>query len=113
MPDGRGVGFYFRNVTEILLFGIKGDSNRTLLSGRFQVNLLHSIKRTHICHPCREQINNENSIMDTSLSLTGGIHLSFRSDFSVPSLNYVSFSQIAVGFLYSSLFPSESDTFRI
>ena len=23
-PDGRGVGFYFRNVTEILLFGIKG-----------------------------------------------------------------------------------------
>ena len=28
MPDGRGVGFYFRNVTEILLFGIKGDKNR-------------------------------------------------------------------------------------
>lgn len=25
MPDGRGVGFYFRNVTEILLFGIKGE----------------------------------------------------------------------------------------
>src|SRR3954470_14311812 len=23
-PDGRGVGFYFRNVTEILLFGIHG-----------------------------------------------------------------------------------------
>lgn len=21
-PDGRGVGFYFRNVTELLLFGI-------------------------------------------------------------------------------------------
>ena len=23
-PDGRGVGFYFRNVTELLLFGVKG-----------------------------------------------------------------------------------------
>ena len=23
-PDGRGVGFYFRNVTELLLFGILG-----------------------------------------------------------------------------------------
>lgn len=29
-PDGRGVRFYFRNVTEILLFGIRGDHNRTL-----------------------------------------------------------------------------------
>ncbi len=31
-PDGRGVGFYFRNVTELLLFGIKKKSapNRTL-----------------------------------------------------------------------------------
>lgn len=34
-PDGRGVGFYFRNVTEILLFGIRGNHNRTLpLQGR-------------------------------------------------------------------------------
>ena len=41
MPDGRGVGFYFRNVTEILLFGIKGDNNRTLQPGRSQVNLLN------------------------------------------------------------------------
>src|SRR5688572_33370445 len=23
-PDGRGVGFYFRNVTELVLFGIRG-----------------------------------------------------------------------------------------
>ena len=23
-PDGRGVGFYFRNVTEVLLFGVRG-----------------------------------------------------------------------------------------
>ena len=38
MPDGRGVGFYFRNVTEILLFGIKGSNNRTLQPGRSQVN---------------------------------------------------------------------------
>ncbi len=40
MPDGRGVGFYFRNVTEMLLFGIRGDKNRTLAAGRSQVNLI-------------------------------------------------------------------------
>ena len=51
MPDGRGVGFYFRNVTEILLFGIKGDSNRTLQPGRSQVNLLRSMKREHSRKP--------------------------------------------------------------
>ena len=31
-PDGRGVGFYFRNTTEMVLFGIKGD-NRLIFSG--------------------------------------------------------------------------------
>ena len=36
-PDGRGVGFYFRNVTEILLFGVKGDNFRTLAPARSQV----------------------------------------------------------------------------
>ena len=50
-PDGRGVGFYFRNVTEILLFGIKGGKNRTLQPGRSQVNLLRSIKREHSRKP--------------------------------------------------------------
>jgi len=51
MPDGRGVGFYFRNVTEILLFGVKGDKNRTLDPGRSQVNLIRSIKREHSRKP--------------------------------------------------------------
>lgn len=51
MPDGRGVGFYFRNVTEILLFGIKGDKNRTLDPARSQVNLIRSIKREHSRKP--------------------------------------------------------------
>ena len=51
MPDGRGVGFYFRNVTEILLFGIKGGKNRTLDPGRSQVNLIRSIKREHSRKP--------------------------------------------------------------
>lgn len=32
--DGRGVGFYFRNVTELLLFGVKGKNARTLPPGR-------------------------------------------------------------------------------
>ncbi len=51
MPDGRGVGFYFRNVTEILLFGIKGDRNRTLQAGRSQVNIVRAIKREHSRKP--------------------------------------------------------------
>lgn len=50
-PDGRGVGFYFRNVTEILLFGIKGDKNRTLAPGRSQVNLVRAMKREHSRKP--------------------------------------------------------------
>lgn len=49
-PDGRGVGFYFRNVTELLLFGIRG-SVRTLPPGRTQVNLLSQQKREHSRKP--------------------------------------------------------------
>jgi len=50
-PDGRGVGFYFRNVTEILLFGIRGDKNRTLNPARSQVNLIRTMKREHSRKP--------------------------------------------------------------
>ena len=50
-PDGRGVGFYFRNVTEMLLFGVRGDKNRTLSPARSQVNLIRSIKREHSRKP--------------------------------------------------------------
>lgn len=50
-PDGRGVGFYFRNVTEILLFGVRGDKNRTLAPARSQVNLIRTIKREHSRKP--------------------------------------------------------------
>ena len=49
-PDGRGVGFYFRNVTELILFGVKG-SMRTLQPGRTQVNLLATRKREHSRKP--------------------------------------------------------------
>lgn len=49
-PDGRGVGFYFRNVTETILFGVKG-SLRTLAPGRRQVNLLATRKREHSRKP--------------------------------------------------------------
>jgi N6-adenosine-specific RNA methylase IME4 len=49
-PDGRGVGFYFRNVTEILLFGVRG-SMRTLPPGRSQVNMIESRKREHSRKP--------------------------------------------------------------
>ena len=51
MPDGRGVGFYFRNVTELLLFGIKGTNNRTLPPARSQVNLIRTMKREHSRKP--------------------------------------------------------------
>ena len=50
-PDGRGVGFYFRNVTEILLFGVRGDNNRTLDPARSQVNLIRTQKREHSRKP--------------------------------------------------------------
>lgn len=50
-PDGRGVGFYFRNVTELVLFGIRGKDNRTLPPGRRQVNLIAERKREHSRKP--------------------------------------------------------------
>lgn len=49
--DGRGVGFYFRNVTEILLFGVRGKNARTLPPGRSQVNYLGTRKREHSRKP--------------------------------------------------------------
>lgn len=50
-PDGRGVGFYFRNTTELLLFGVRGKNARTLPAGRSQVNLIKSRKREHSRKP--------------------------------------------------------------
>lgn len=49
-PDGRGVGFYFRNVTELVLFGVRG-AMRTLAPGRSQVNLIQARKREHSRKP--------------------------------------------------------------
>ena len=49
--DGRGVGFYFRNVTELILFGVRGKNARTLPPGRSQVNLLATRKREHSRKP--------------------------------------------------------------
>jgi N6-adenosine-specific RNA methylase IME4 len=54
--DGRGVGFYFRNVTELLLFGGRGRNARTLKPARTQVNLLATRKREHSRKP-DEQYN--------------------------------------------------------
>lgn len=50
-PDGRGVGFYFRNVTELLLFGTRGKNARTLQPGRTQVNTISTRKREHSRKP--------------------------------------------------------------
>jgi N6-adenosine-specific RNA methylase IME4 len=49
--DGRGVGFYFRNVTEMILFGVRGANARTLAPGRRQVNYLESRKQEHSRKP--------------------------------------------------------------
>jgi N6-adenosine-specific RNA methylase IME4 len=49
-PDGRGVGFYFRNVTEMLLFGTRGKL-RTLKPGRTQTNIILSRKQEHSWKP--------------------------------------------------------------
>ncbi len=48
--DGRGVGFYFRNVTELVLFGTRGQL-RTLAPGRRQVNFIATRKREHSRKP--------------------------------------------------------------
>lgn len=50
-PDGRGVGFYFRNTTELVLFGTRGKNARTLAPGRRQVNFLATQKREHSRKP--------------------------------------------------------------
>jgi N6-adenosine-specific RNA methylase IME4 len=49
-PDGRGVGFYFRNTTELLLFGVRGKL-RTFSPGRRQVNIIKTRKREHSRKP--------------------------------------------------------------
>src|SRR5579872_3221204 len=49
--DGRGVGFYFRNVTELILFGVRGKNARTLAPGRSQVNMIQTRKREHSRKP--------------------------------------------------------------
>lgn len=49
--DGRGVGFYFRNVTEVILFGVRGKNARTLAAGRSQVNMIQTQKREHSRKP--------------------------------------------------------------
>lgn len=51
-PDGRGVGFYFRNTTEIVLFGTRG-AMRTPQPGRTQVNIVKSMKQEHSRKPDR------------------------------------------------------------
>ena len=49
-PDGRGVGFYYRNTTELVLFGVRGRM-RTLAPARSQVNIIETRKREHSRKP--------------------------------------------------------------
>lgn len=50
-PDRRGVGFYFRNVTEVVLFGVRGKNARTRDAGRTQPNIISTRKREHSRKP--------------------------------------------------------------
>jgi N6-adenosine-specific RNA methylase IME4 len=74
-PDGRGVGFYFRNVTELLLFGVRG-SMRTLAPGRTQVNFLATRKREHSRKP--------DEIYDLIESCSPGPYLELFARFARP-----------------------------
>jgi len=49
-PDRRGVGFYYRNVTELLLFGTRGHL-RTFKPARRIPNIIISGKREHSRKP--------------------------------------------------------------
>jgi len=75
-PDGRGVGFYFRNVTELILFGVKG-SMRTLDPGRRQVNLFATRKREHSRKP--------DEFYDIIESCSPGPYLELFARFSQPN----------------------------
>jgi N6-adenosine-specific RNA methylase IME4 len=77
-PDGRGVGFYFRNVTELVLFGVRG-SMRTLAPGRRQVNVLSTRKREHSRKP--------DEIYDLIESCSPGPYLEVFARFRRPSWN--------------------------
>lgn len=46
-PDGSGVGWYFRNATELLLFGVRG-SLRTLPAARSMTNVIAARRREHM-----------------------------------------------------------------
>lgn len=74
-PDGRGVGFYFRNVTELVLFGVRG-SMRTLKPGRTQVNVLATRKREHSRKP--------DEIYDIVESCSPGPYLELFARFARP-----------------------------
>lgn len=50
-PDNRGLGHYFRNCTELILFGVKGKGAQTLKPGRTQINFIASQKREHSRKP--------------------------------------------------------------
>lgn len=52
-PDGSGVGFYFRNATESLLFGVRG-SLRTLPAARSMTNVISARRREHSRKPTEQ-----------------------------------------------------------
>lgn len=66
-PDRRGVGFYFRNVTELVLFGVRGENARTLQPGRTMPNFIATRKREHSRKP--------DEIYDVIQACSSGLYL--------------------------------------
>ncbi|SIE26527.1 adenine-specific DNA methyltransferase [Mycobacteroides abscessus subsp. abscessus] len=52
-PDGSGVGFYFRNATETMLFGVRGTL-RTLTAARSMPNVIAARRREHSRKPTEQ-----------------------------------------------------------
>jgi N6-adenosine-specific RNA methylase IME4 len=63
-PDRRGVGFYFRNVTEVLLFGVRGKNVRTRDAGRQLPNVIVSRKGAHSMKPHEQFIIEEGPFIE-------------------------------------------------
>ncbi|ABG30738.1 S-adenosylmethionine-binding protein [Roseobacter denitrificans] len=102
-PDRRGVGFYFRNVTEILLFGVRGKNARTLAPGRSQENIISTQKREHSRKPDEQYKLIEDCSFGNRLELfargprAGWTVWGNQSDHYVPTWNtYVNHSQANV-----------------
>jgi N6-adenosine-specific RNA methylase IME4 len=70
-PDGRGVGFYFRKVTELVLFGVRGQM-RTLPAGRRQTSIITNRMREHSRKPMNSMTSSRHALRSPTWSCSRG-----------------------------------------